>query len=130
MATYDDVFNPQVNDCMFHRGFAGQITINNHVTEIAMFEHLVRKKVQNRRLFAVAIRAAYPENLLLRLLRARYEVRTNRPRRIIRTSSIIHRLRRDGVDSSVIEHSNRHLDSWAYTNEMPACVENLTVKHL
>lgn len=84
MTTHNDMFDPKINDCVFYRGLAGQIAVNNHVAEIAMLEHLVGQKVQNRCFFAVAIRTAYPEDLFLCLLRAWYEIRTNRPRRIIR----------------------------------------------
>lgn len=117
---------------MSHRSLAGQITINNHVAEIPMLKHLVRQKVQNRRLLAVTIRASNPQNLLLRALRARYEIRADRPRCIIQASlGLLCLLRRRRTVPSIIEHSNGHLESrWAHTNEAPACVENLTGKHL
>lgn len=117
---------------MSHRSLARQIAINNHVAEIPMLKHLVRQKVQNRRLLAVTIRATNPQNLLLRALRARYEIRADRPRRIIQASlGLLCLLDRRRTVPSIIEHSNRHLEFCStHKNEAPACVENLTRKHL
>lgn len=89
-----------------------------------MLKHLVRQKVQNRRLFAVTIRASNPQNLLLRALRAQYEIRADRPRRIIQASlGPLCLLHRRWTVPNIIEHSNRHPEScWVHTNEAPRLV--------
>lgn len=126
--------NLEVNDRMFHRSLAGQIAINNHIAQIPMLQHLVWQKVQNRRLLAVTVRASNPQNLLLRALWARYEIRADRSRRISQASlGLLCLLHRRLTVPGIIKHSNRHLESlWAQTNEAPTCVEieNLTGKHL
>lgn len=107
MSTHDDMLDSKIDDGMFHAGFAGQVTVQNHIPEIPKFEQLVRKKAEDSRLLETAVAAADPQNLSRGLLETGNEFGPDSPERVIRERARAGRLVRHGVDWTCAGGSKR-----------------------